>query len=84
MPAEHFAGTYQAEVWPENWQAWQLFQAIATQWRCGANGVIGLDYSALDRELQLRGIPEAEHLQLRYDIRVLEAAALEAIYEEES
>lgn len=83
MPAEQFAGIYQAELWPENWQAWQLFQAVATQWRCGPSGVIGLDYGALDREMQLQDIPEEEQLQLRQDIRLLEAAALEAIYEEE-
>lgn len=84
MPAEQFADAYQAQLWPENWQAWQLFRAISTQWRCGSNGVIGLDYGALDREMLLQGIPEDEQLQLRDDVRLLEAAALEAIYEEES
>lgn len=82
MPAEQFTGAFQAEVWPENWQAWCLFEAVATQWRCGPGGVIGLDYSVLGRELELRGIPVCDHLQIRHDIRVLEAAALEAIYEE--
>lgn len=82
MPAEQYADAYQADVWPENWQAWCLFQSIATQWRCGPSGVIGLDYGALDREMQLREIPESEHLQVRDDIRLLEAVALEAIYEE--
>lgn len=82
MPAEQYADAYQADVWPENWRAWCLFQSIATQWRCGPSGVIGLDYGALDREMQLREIPESEHLQVRDDIRLLEAVALEAIYEE--
>ena len=82
MPAEQFADAFQAEVWPENWRAWQLFEAVGTQWRCGPSGVIGLDYGALDREMQLQDIPESEQLQLRYDIRLLEAVALEAIYEE--
>lgn len=82
MPAEQFADAFQAEVWPENWRAWKLFEAVGTQWRCGPNGVIGLDYGALDREMQLQDIPESEQLQLRYDIRLLEAVALEAIYEE--
>lgn len=82
MPAEQFAGTYQAQVWPENWAAWCLFETMATQWRAGPGGVIGLDYAVLAEELRLAQIPQAEHGRLRNDIRVLEAAALDCIYEE--
>ena len=83
MPAEQFADAFQALVWPENWLAWCLFVSVATQWRSGPGGPIGLDYSALDREMQVQGIPADQHRQLRDDVRVLEAAALESIYEED-
>lgn len=46
-------------VWPENWDAVQLFMTAATQWRMDAMGrQAGLDYAALDlpmRHLRLRG-----------------------------
>lgn len=39
-------------VWPENWHALVLFNAMATQWRCvlGASAIywLGLDYAALE------------------------------------
>lgn len=79
MPAEHIADTYRVEVWPENWPAWCLFDALATQWRTGMGGVIGLDYNVLEH--MLHRIPLEQRDQLRHDIRVLEAAALHAIYE---
>lgn len=46
-------------VWPENWDAVQLFLTAGTQWRFDAMGrKSGLDYRALDwpmRRLRLRG-----------------------------
>lgn len=35
------------EVWPENWQAFQIFLRVGTQWRAGTLGATGLDYNAL-------------------------------------
>lgn len=32
---------------PENEEAWDLWQASATQWRTGGMGMIGLDYAAV-------------------------------------
>ena len=31
-------------LWPENFEAWELWKEIETQWRAGPVGVIGLDY----------------------------------------
>lgn len=40
------------EVWPENWRAFELFDALESQWIivAGAGGVFyqGINYSALD------------------------------------
>jgi hypothetical protein len=34
-------------LWPENVEAWRVWCALQTQWRVGANGATGLDYSAV-------------------------------------
>ena len=33
---------------PENTEAWELWQAVSTQWRAGGMGLIGLDYPAVE------------------------------------
>lgn len=80
MPASHFADAYRAEVWPENWQAWRLFESLATQWRASAGGVTGLDYAVLTEEIRLLRLSDEEQVRLRNDIRVLEVAALNEIH----
>jgi len=37
----------EVEVWPCNWPAFLLFNRMSTQWRAGAGGAIGLDYSCI-------------------------------------
>lgn len=80
MPASQFAHVYRAQVWPENWQAWRLFESLATQWRASAGGVIGLDYAVMTEEIRLLRLTDAEQAKLRGDIRVLEVAALNEIH----
>jgi hypothetical protein len=67
------------EVWPENWPAVQMFCSIGTQWRVGAGGPVGLDYNVLHRELDDLGLHGAERAEMKDDIRVLEAEALDAM-----
>lgn len=63
-------------VWPENWQAVRLFDAIRTQWRCGPGGAVGLDYTVLGRvERDLR-IPRRERRHLLENLQVMEYEAL--------
>lgn len=82
LPANLYAEMFNVEVWPENWTAWSLFDALQTQWRAGAGGVVGLDYGVLADELRAREIPHEEHDRLRAEVRVMEAAALQEIYAE--
>lgn len=35
------------KVWPENWEAYEMFLRLQTQWRIGLNGVPGIDYSTM-------------------------------------
>lgn len=74
------------EVWPENWQALQVFLAMATQWRIGIgiNGMLwlGLDYNALPVVEDRLELPVAERADVFSRLRVLEAVARRALNEE--
>lgn len=62
-------------VWPDNWQAVQLFIVLSTQWRVGMAGAVGLDYAAVKAVFEIHGVEDAA--SMLDDIRVMEAAALE-------
>lgn len=64
-------------LFPENQQAWDLFEAVRTQWRTGMAGPTGLDYQVIPTVLQLRGIPRRQWKDLFEDIRTMEFAVLE-------
>jgi hypothetical protein len=68
-----------AEVWPENWPAWCLFDDMRTQWRTrGMDGrPYGLDYAVLFRLMDEDGLKGREWRETLDSIRVLEGAALE-------
>lgn len=68
-----------AEVWPENWPAFDLFTAMGTQWRTGMNGPTGLDYNVLYHKLDRKGLSLLDYEQMEIDIAVMERAALTAI-----
>jgi Phage related hypothetical protein (DUF1799) len=65
------------EVWPDNLAPVNIFIAMATQWRLGPGGPIGLDYAALPAVMRLCGIPKKERAEAFDGIRILEDAALE-------
>jgi len=69
-------------IWPENWPAFRVFLAMATQWRyAGMSGVpTGLDYAALPMVLRsLRLKPGADMLDR---LRIMEAEALDVFQAE--
>ncbi|MFV8918989.1 DUF1799 domain-containing protein [Serratia fonticola] len=66
------------EILPDVWQSFEVFRAMATQWRTGMSGVTGLDYNCLPWLMKLHGI-EDEAVALT-DIRVMEASALSVIH----
>lgn len=65
------------DVWSENWPGIQLFSRLSTQWRVGAGGPVGLDYSVIFHELDRKGLPENDYDEMMNTIRVIESAALE-------
>jgi hypothetical protein len=64
------------EVWPENVRAVELFRAMGTQWRFGRHGPIGLDHNVLFHRMDRMKLNDDEYEQLDADIRIMEAAAL--------
>ncbi len=64
------------DVWPENLQAFELFEAMRTQWRVAMGGPVGLDYTVLAWLMDLKRVPLDERAALLDDIRLMESAAL--------
>ena len=71
----------EVELWPENWPVIQLFRQMATQWRIGMNGPTGLDYQTLFLLIDRQELSKEDAAQMFDDMRVCEAAALEALFE---
>lgn len=69
------------EVWPDNWPVFRLFNALSTQWRTGAGGATGLDYSVIREVASLIGINKRRILELFPDLQVMEAEALAVMAE---
>ena len=72
-----------AEVWPENWPAFAIFADLATQWRVGAGGPVGLDYNVLFHKLDRMQLSRDEYDELEEDIRVMEREALDTMNDSE-
>lgn len=68
-------------MWPENVPAVNTFIAIATQWRMGPSGPIGLDYNSLNFVLKLSGFPESAWPEAFEGLRVMESEALKIMGE---
>jgi hypothetical protein len=76
--AGHF-GAQPVWVYPENWRAVRVFDALGTQWRVGPAGPTGLDYAALPMVMDVHGVPQQHRHDVFEDVRVLESAALEEL-----
>lgn len=64
-------------LWAEHWPAVELFMRCATQWRSGANGVLGLDYGVV---LQMARLYQIQDLAVvMEDLQVMELHARELI-----
>ncbi|MDV3058607.1 DUF1799 domain-containing protein [Pseudomonas paracarnis] len=70
------------EVWPCLWSAFLLFNRMSTQWRAGAGGAIGLDYSCIRDVAEFLGIKKKKLAEIFPDLQVLEGEALRVMAEE--
>lgn len=69
------------ELWPDNWPAFRLFNALGTQWRTGACGATGLDYTSIRDVASYLGIKKRQIPELFPDLQVMEAEALAVMAE---
>jgi hypothetical protein len=76
---EDVEDTSSTDIWPENVNAFLVFDAMRTQWRVGMAGATGLDYAALPATLDLLDIEfdeDTTRKQLFSQLRVMEYEAL--------
>jgi hypothetical protein len=69
------------EIWPDNLETVNVFIAMMTQWRTGYAGATGLDYAALPSVMQFCGVARKARADVFDGLRVMESAALAAMYE---
>jgi hypothetical protein len=68
-------------VWPEHMKVLSLFLRCMTQWRCGASGVIGLDYGVVLQMASLYQITE-DLAGVMEDLQIMELHARDLINKE--
>ncbi|KPA87070.1 Phage related hypothetical protein (DUF1799) [Pseudomonas asplenii] len=68
-------------IWPDNWDSLRVFEALSTQWRTGAFGATGLDYTAIPATASMLGIKRSELPDIFPDIRIMEIEALAVMAE---
>jgi len=61
-------------VWEENWQSFEIFLKMQTQWNVTMGGYVGLKYEVLQWVSQLYDVEDKR--RLLEDIQVMETAAL--------
>ena len=65
-------------IWPEHQEALELFIRCVTQWRSGANGVMGLDYGVVLQMASLYQITE-DLPRVMEDLQIMELHARDLI-----
>lgn len=56
-----------------------LFEALGTQWRTGAMGLVGLDYNVAYHKMDRMGLEPERYEAMESDLRVMEDAALKEL-----
>lgn len=64
------------EVWDDNWDVLDLFLQYKTQWRCGPNGAIGLDYNVFHHALDRKRVEGTKYDDWLADLSIIESQAL--------
>lgn len=77
---DHLQESKDFALWADHWPAVELFLRCMTQWRCGANGVIGLDYGVVLDMAKLYQVPRlAETME---DLQIMEIRARDLLNKE--
>ncbi len=67
-------------LWGEHWPAVELFMRCMTQWRTGANGVIGMDYGVVLEMAKLYQVPRLP--KTMEDLQIMEIRARDLLNKE--
>jgi hypothetical protein len=62
-------------VWASHYDTFRLFSALRTQWQVGISGLVGLNYSVIDRVAQWCQV-EVDSARFA-DLRTMESAVLD-------
>lgn len=63
-------------VWDINWDTFNLFYSLNTQWRVGMGGATGLDYSVIPTVGKMLGYNKKKIKAMFPDLQVMENEAL--------
>lgn len=63
-------------VWDINWNTFNLFMALTTQWRVGMGGATGLDYAVIPTVGKMLGFKKKDINDMFPDLQVMENEAL--------
>lgn len=66
-------------VFEDNWDTFEVFDFLSTQWRTASNGIIGLDYNVFPLALEYVGVDESCKKEVVYNIRVMESRSINII-----
>lgn len=64
------------DIWPENYQAFQIFTKCGTQWNSGMGGPTGLNYPSVMLLCNLFGVKAKKQLEMLDAIQIMERSAL--------
>lgn len=70
------------EVWPENWDTWQFFLVVQTQWTFAPMGLAGavrvaMNYPGVESIARMRRVPGDALERFADGLRVIELAVVE-------
>lgn len=69
------------EIWECNADAFNVFEAMGSQWRAGMAGATGLDYAVLPVVMDMVGVDKDSRTEVFSSVRIMENAALEQMAE---
>ena len=72
------------EVWPDNWDAFKVFELCSYQWRMTNGHRVGLDYNVVKWAMELFEVKKKRRLGLLNEVRVMENAALLQMQKDDS
>ena len=81
---EDVEDTSVCEVWPENWEAFQIFARCQTQWNTANGYYVGLNYEFVQWLMDLLKVKKKYRLDRLTELQTMEGAALRQMQKEAS